>query len=588
GRLEGAQFEQPIELDLIKFLIDHANNFKILAHQVEKKLVTDLAKIKGTSNFFNINKSEVYKRLLIGISKDIRIIYIKIADRLHNMRTMDDMPDNSRKIKSSENLYLYSRLAEMAGFWEIKKELENRSFKYLFPDEFIHLKQLSNEIDEYTKMKIVNFQDVLVKIISIQFLYKIKTVDRSLYSVWNKMKKNNTSFSNIHNRFSTRIVIDLPHHLTRQVVYSIYLQITKHYHEKNNSLRDWIIKPKVNGFRALIFDVMYNGMWCEIQILSVIDDRIATSGYVKEKELFFPGLKNLAAAIKDNIGIEESNEIMERVKDIINPSKIFVFTPKGESIEMQKGVTVIDFAFRIHSDLGFKCLGAKINDNQGVKSPSYVLQTTQKVEILTSDKVEPQEKWIESVKTSRARKKLSNFFKKIEQKVEYVSNNKKANNIANFSSKKPFIIDENIDFVLAECCNPLIGDKAMVFVTDDDNIVIHKELCPNAVSLRATHSQNTTTVAWKHTSKYDAILTGIKFEGFDRMGILKDIINIITAELKINMKRINIENNENIFQGQIELYISNVEILNEIIDRLSKIENINKVVRNDDIVRTRK
>jgi len=549
-------------------------------------IVDGVTKITRISGKATSQQLETFKNMILTIPKDFRVLLIKIADRLHNMRTMDDMPDNSRRIKSSENLYLYSKLAEMAGFWEIKKELENRSFKYLFPDEFFHLKQLSNKNDAKTKKEIASFQDILVKIIRIQFFYKIKTVNRSLYSIWIKMKKNNTSFSNIHNRFSTRIVIDIPHHLTREIVYNVYLQITKHYHEKNNSLRDWIIKPKANGFRVLIFDVMHNGNWREIQILSAIDDRIATSGYVKEKELFFPGLKNLATAIEDNIGMEESNEIMERVKDIINPSKIFIFTPKGESIEMPKGVTVLDFAFRIHSDLGFSCLGAKINDNQGVKSPSYVLQTTQKVEILTSDKVEPQKKWLEIVKTSRARKKIINYFRKIEQKHKNNSDVIKVNNIANFSSKKPMIIDENVDFILAECCNPLIGDKAMVFITDENRIIIHKELCPNAVSLRATHSKNTAIVAWEHTNKYEAILAGIKFEGFDRMGILKDIINIITAELKINMKRINIENNENIFYGQIELYISNVEILNRIVERLNEVENINKVERNDDIIRT--
>ncbi len=546
-------------------------------------IVDGVTKITRISGKATSQQLETFKNMILTIPKDFRVLLIKIADRLHNMRTMDDMPDNTRRIKSSENLYLYAKLAEMAGFWEIKKELENRSFKYLYPEEYSHIKQLSNKHDATTIHNINSFQKELKEIIKTQFHYKIKTVDRSLYSVWKKMKKKNTAFTDIHNRFSTRIIIDVPHHLTRETAYSLYLQITNSFYERNNSLRDMIIKAKTNGFRALIFDIMVNGNWREIQILSVIDDQIATKGFVKEQELIFPGLRNLAEAIEHNIGTEETNEILERVKDIINPSKIFIFTPKGESIEMTKGITVLDFAFRIHSDLGIKCLGAKINDNQGVKPPTYVLQTTQKVEILTSDKVKPQKSWFDFIQTSRAKKTLTNYFKKTEQEKNNLSNNQKEK-YPEFSSKKPLIINDNIEFRLASCCNPIIGDKAMAVKTIDGQIIIHKESCPNAISLRATDSKNTTTVIWEHINKYDAILVGIEFEGFDRMGILNDIVNIVTGELQINIKQIHIENTDGIFYGQIELYVSTVDILNQILNRLREIENMTKVDRSDGIL----
>lgn len=545
-------------------------------------IVDGVTKITRISGKASSEQLETFRNMILTIPKDFRVLLIKIADRLHNMRTMDDMPDNSRRIKSSENLYLYAKLAEMAGFWEIKKELENRSFKYLYSDEYILLKKLSDEFDEKAKQEISAFQKKLNTIFITEYKYKIITVDRSLYSIWKKMKKRNTPFSNISNRFSSRIIIEMPSNDAREIAYNFFLQITKFFHERNNSLRDWIIKPKMNGFRALIFDVMEDGNWREIQILSSNDDKIATRGFIKGQEFIFPGLKNLAEAIEDNIESEETNEIMERVKDFINPSKIFIFTPKGESIEMSKGITVLDFAFRIHSDLGLKCLGAKINDNQGVKPPTYILQTTQKVEILTSDKVKPHKEWLDFLQTSRAKKALINYFNKIEENIVH----EKIENIAikEFNSKKPLIINDNIDFQLAHCCNPIIGDKAMVVKNSDGQFIIHKETCANAISLRATDSKNTTTVIWEHINKFNALLVGIEFEGFDRIGILKDIVNIVTSELQINIKRINIENIEGLFTGRLELYISSLEILNETLSKLIKIENMNKVERSDKII----
>jgi GTP pyrophosphokinase len=532
--------------------------------------VTKITRISGKEQSKQV---ETFKKMILSIPKDFRVLLIKVADRLHNMRTMDDMPDYSRRIKSSENLYLYTKIAEMAGFWEIKKELEDRSFRYLFPEEYSKIENLSKKYDSQTLEKIHNFQKILKNSIYNKLDYEIKTVSRSLYSTWQKMLEKKISYKNIHNRFSTRIVIDTPQKLARDFSYDFYLQITDFFYEKDRSLRDWIKKPKPNGFRALIFDVMDAGDWREIQIMSKEDDQIATRGLIKGKKMKFPGLEKIAIEVEKNIDPAEGT-IMDRFKDIINPSKIYVFTPKGENIELPKGATVLDMAFRIHTDLGLKCLGAKINDNEGAKSPNYVLQSSQKVEILTSDSVKPKKEWLDIVKTSRAKKSLNNYFKNTTKKDEHF------NDEIEFSNKKPLVINDSVKFKLARCCNPIIGDKAMAYKSPNGEIIIHKENCTNAVSLRATDSANTTSVIWEHIDFQQGIWAEIEFEGFDRMGILKDIIQIITSDLEINMKKIYVENFDSIFKGKIEVYVSTVELLNETIKRIQEVENVNKAWRN--------
>jgi GTP diphosphokinase / guanosine-3',5'-bis(diphosphate) 3'-diphosphatase len=557
--------------------------------------------VDGVTKITVLNETEssvqmdTFINMVLTIPKDYRVFIIKIADRLHNMRTMSDMLDNTRRIKSSENLFLYARIAEMVGLWKIKNEIENRSFQYLHSDSYNKILTLRDIEDEKIQSYLTKFQTSLTTVLleakseieakleieaktKIDLKFEIQTIERSLFSVWKKMNKKNLKYKDVHNHYSTRIIFDIPHKMNRHSAYPIYFAITDRIKEQNKSIRDWIINPKRNGFRALVFDVMFEGHWQEIQIISKDDNEIAHSGFLKKSKNIIPGFHNLENAIKKDLNKEEDSiEIIDRIQEIINLDNIFVFTPNGESIEMPKNSTILDFAFRIHTNLGFKCIGAKINDNQAVKSPRHLLETTQKIEILTSENIEPKIEWLDIVQTSRAKKAIISYFNKLNEDnvIE-----EKAHSF-DFSYRKPFVIDDSIEFTVAQCCNPIIGENAMAHLNRENKINVHKESCHRAIELRAKYSKSTTTVQWERINKNDAILATIEFEGEDKVGVLKSIIDFISEELNINMKKILVENFDGFFKGHIELYISNFELLNKIISKIKDLEGLKRVARID-------
>lgn len=541
--------------------------------------VTKITKISGKDSS---EQMDTFINMVLTIPDDYRVFIVKIADRLHNMRTMDDMPDNTRRIKSAENLYIYAKIAELVGLWRIKNELENNSFKYMDKENYDLLKKYQEKYDESIIHNLGDFQQSIIGLLKeTDFKFNILTIERSIYSVWTKMKKHNLYYKDVHNHYSTRIVLDIDYKINRHTAYPVFWKINETYPEKKGSVRDWIINPKKNGFRALVFDVMYKGQWQEIQVISKDDNEIALNGFLKKESDITPGFSNLGNAIKKdfNIDQEDSIALIDRLQEIINIETIFIFTPKGEMFEMPKNSTVLDFAFRVHTDIGLKCLGAKINNNQAVKSSKYVLQSTERVEILTSDNVVPRREWLEFVTTSRAKKAIMYYLNKIEAENETIEEDNVEKHELNY--KKPFIVDDNIEYIVAKCCNPIIGDKAMIYQTKENKLVVHKESCKQALILRARDSKHTATVQWERVKKKNSILVTIEFEGEDRVGIIRDIVNVISEDLGVNMKKISVENFEGFFQGYIELYISSLELLNQIIDKIKDLEYLQKVKRVD-------
>lgn len=543
---------------------------KITNHGDEIKAEIDIENTTSQKKYF--------KNMLTLIPDDFRVLLIKAADRLHNMRTMDDMPENSRKIKSSENLYIYSRLAGMAGLWNIKTELEDLSFRYLYPLEYFQLVEIKEKNIEKIEKKNKEFQKKLQNLLVSDYDFEISTTKRSLYSVWNKMKKYRKEFNNIHNFTSTRIIIDVNNKckkkeikVKRKTAYDLYLQITTDYYEKDNSLRDWIIHPKQNGFSALVFDVMYNGEWQEIQIMSKKDSIIADRGWINKENA--PGLVNLQKQIREDL-----SEIINTLDEGKSTSMLDLFTPKGDIIELPKGSTVLDFAFKIHTNLGLTCIGAVIDGKENKVKRNYVLQNTQVVKIIVDENITPKVNWIDFVITSKARTALKNFFKK-EETVMYNQKKTKKTHNYNINRKKPFEINSSIDFKLAKCCKPVYGDKAMVYKRIDNQLIIHHENCKKALTFRANDSENTTTVVWGNFENIQTYLTEIEVEGNDRIGMLKDIINVITVTLKKNINKIKVENQEGFFKGNLEIYVKDSSEIQKIIDNLLDINGMITVVR---------
>ena len=491
-------------------------------------------------------KLETFKKLIFSISKEYRVILIKIADRLHNMRTMAGMPEAKQKAKSAENLYVYAKFAEAIGMYDIKIEMEDLSFKYLYPNEYKKIidevKKIQPYRDEYLEKLKIELYKILTQ--NTNYNFQIKRIKNSYYSLWEKLNNNRSlTVKQIYNFESLRIIVDIGDRELRDVVYNIFVKITDFYPLLNNSFRDWIRNPKPNGFRALVFDILYNHkktskyipQLAQIQILSAEDEIVARKG---------ANFERLKKSIVPQIGEDESiTEFINRIIDQLKTEFIYVFTPAGEIYQLPKGATVIDFAFKVHTDIGLHCIGGKIQ-GIGSKSPTYRLNSGDVVEVLYSQNKKPEIEWLTKVITEKARKELTNYFKKKNILIE--SSTKSKLNFK-FSSNLPLIIDGTFDFKIANCCNPLPGDDAVALQDEKGNIIIHSTNCSDLAFHISISPSSAAKVEWliKEIS-YD-----ITIKALDRIGLLKDIIDIISNNLQLNLTQIqmNIDKEEKLVNG---------------------------------------
>ncbi len=386
------------------------------------QIVDGLTKISG--GIFGEQASaqaENFRKLLLTMSDDIRVILIKIADRLHNMRTLGSMlPAKQFKI-AGETLYLYAPLAHRLGLFSIKTELEDLSFKYEHPQEyaFINLKLQSTEADR--KNLFDRFAvPVNEKLKAMGLHYEMRERVKSAYSIWNKMQIKNVTFDDIYDIFAVRIIFDpLPGVDEKNQCWDIYSVITDVYRIRPDRIRDWVSRPKANGYQALHLTVMGpDGQWIEIQIRSRRMDEIAEKGFAahwKYKEHNVEEDTELDKWLQTITEILESPDpnaldFLDTIKLNLFTSEIFVFTPKGDIKTLPQGATALDFAYALHSDIGNNCIGAKVNHR--LVPLSHQLASGDQVEVLTSRSQSPQPEWLNFVTTARARTKVDAYLKK--------------------------------------------------------------------------------------------------------------------------------------------------------------------------------
>ncbi|MEP2669018.1 MAG: RelA/SpoT family protein [Cyclobacteriaceae bacterium] len=382
--------------------------------------ITDgLTKISGVFEYGTSAQAENFRKMLFTLSEDVRVILIKLADRLHNMRTLVSMPRNKQLKIASETIYLYAPLAHRLGLNAIKSELEDLYLK--FTDENVY-EEIASKIDDtktsrnkFIKLFITPVKEELDKL---NISYEIKSRPKSIHSIWNKMRKQNIPFNEVYDLFAVRLILDTPEDQEKSYCWQAYSIVTDYYTPNPDRLRDWISTPKANGYESLHTTVMAkNGQWVEVQIRTRRMDEIAEKGYAAHWKY------------KDNAGTHESNlekwlihvrELLERqdlsalefVDDFrgnLFNEEIFVFTPKGELKTLPNGATALDFAFDIHTDVGAKCIGAKVN--QKLVPINQVLKNGDQIEILTSAKQKPTEDWLRFVVTSKAKSKIKDVLK---------------------------------------------------------------------------------------------------------------------------------------------------------------------------------
>jgi GTP diphosphokinase / guanosine-3',5'-bis(diphosphate) 3'-diphosphatase len=389
------------------------------------QIIDGLTKISGVIDQSSSIQAENFRKVLLTMAEDIRVILIKLADRLHNMRTLEHMKRDKQMKIASETLYLYAPLAHRLGLNAIKSELEDLSLKYTDEETYVDLQNKLEETEPERKKFIQKFIEPLKEILQEQgFKFKIFGRPKSIYSIYNKIKNKGVSFEEIYDLFAIRIVIDSPLEQEKSDCWKVYSIITDFYHPSPERLRDWISTPKSNGYESLHTTVMGpEGKWVEVQIRTVRMDELAEKGYAahwKYKESAAEKenqLEGWLKKIREMLENPDANalEFLDDFKLNLFSDEIFVFTPKGDMKTLPSGATALDFAFDIHTKIGEHCIGAKVNHK--LVPLSYEVKSGDQIEILTSSKQSPKEDWIHFVITARAKSKIKNALKEQRKKV---------------------------------------------------------------------------------------------------------------------------------------------------------------------------
>ncbi|MDC0001225.1 RelA/SpoT family protein [Flavobacteriaceae bacterium] len=375
------------------------------------KIVHGLTKISNLKKDKNISlQAENFRKMLLTLNDDIRVIIIKIADRLHNMQTMDSMPEYKQVKIASETLYIYAPLAHRIGLYNIKTELEDLSLKYTDSNRYASIKKHMDESVNSQKNYINSFSKFIsLELKKERLKYVIKGRSKSIYSIHRKMQTQNISIDKVYDKFAIRIIYDSQRSKEKFIAWKIYSIITDHFTPNPTRLRDWISGPKSNGYEALHITVMGPmNKWVEVQIRSRRMHEIAEKGYAahfkykqgEQKDIGIDSwLNRLQEVLENNTG--NAVEFVEDFKLNLYAKEIFVFTPKGELKSLPQGATALDFAFSIHSEIGKKTRGVRVNDR--LVPLSKVLKSGDQIDVITSEKITPSNSWLDFVITSRAR-----------------------------------------------------------------------------------------------------------------------------------------------------------------------------------------
>lgn len=401
-----------------------------IEHQFGKKaakIIDGLTKIKDILDHSSTSiQAENFKKMLLTLSDDVRVILIKIADRLHNMRTLDAMPPHKQLKIASETTFLYAPLAHRFGLYAIKSELEDLSLKYTEPEIYKTITEKLKATEKERKRVATRFIYPIKKSLSEKhFDYEIILRNKSVYSIWNKMKSKGIPFEEVYDLTAIRVIIDTPFESEKVDCWRVYSIITDHYRPKIDRLRDWISIPKANGYEALHTTVMSkSGSWVEVQIRTRRMDEIAERGYAahwryksESTAVSEKSINNWLERIRDMLQSSDSTalDFLDDFQGFLFTDEIYVFTPQGELRNLPLNSTVLDFAYAIHSEIGNCCIGAKVNYK--LAPLNMKLKSGDQVEILTSKKQVPKEEWFDYVVTARARTKLKQGIK--EEKKKY-------------------------------------------------------------------------------------------------------------------------------------------------------------------------
>ncbi len=642
------------------------------------RIVEGLTKISG--GIFGDKASaqaENFRKLLLTMSEDIRVVLIKMADRLHNMRTLGSMAPNKQYKIAGETLYIYAPLAHRLGLFEIKTELEDLSFKYEHPAEYQRISELIRESEEGREMAYNDFATpILARLDTMGIDYDAKARLKSVYSIWRKMTTKQIPFEEVYDLYAMRIIFDAPDGVSeKEMCYKIYSALTDLYRPHPDRTRDWISNPKANGYQALHVTLMGpEGNWIEVQIRSRRMDEIAEKGFAahwkykigehEEETELDAWLKTIKDILDDPT--PTAIDFLDTLKLNLFATEIVIFTPKGELLTLPAGSTVLDVAFSLHSQLGIHCIAGKVNHK--LVPLSHKLNSGDQVEVLTSQSQMPKHEWMNFLMTAKAKTRLRKELRRVQQPIidkgkkifddflvqnDIILNNEvmtkilgiyhvgsrdelfyklgsgeasiddylnvntsrgarslisrlfrlgfggdKKNSTAKrildstvatipaaskrpkIDTKKTYILklnDKERNFEFADCCRPIPGDDVMGFINDDGLVEVHSLTCPRAQVLKASYGPRILATKWDDVA--GSFLANIRIEGIDRHGILQELTGMISTALNIDIRRLNIEAEKEVFTCDLGVLVSDTDAVAALCRSVLKIDGVKKADR---------
>ena len=600
-------------------------------------------------------QAENFKRILLTLNDDVRVVLIKLADRLHNCRTIEFMPEYKRDKILSETMFIFIPLAHRLGLYEVKSEMENIWLRYKEPDAYNDIaarinRTMTNRAKEIGDFILPIREALQKKGFDIEVKKRVKTP----YSIWRKMKTKNVTFDQVYDLYAIRIIFNQDKNTEeseRDQCYHIFSIITGLYSYRSDRVRDWVKHPKSNGYEALHCTLQgRTGMWVEVQIRSRRMDDIAEKGiaahwaykqegYIGEND---SEMDKWLAKIKEILVSEDIDalELLDIIHNDLTHPDITVFTPKGEQKSIQKGASALDFAYLIHTEIGNRAIAAKVN--MRLVPLSHTLHGGDMVEIITAETGRPQQEWLSFLRTRHARYKILEYFRgdfndiaakgRQDLEAEFARHGQEltprlASRIATFHhfqhadelffrfalglidfktlsglSEEPspaggpaarkekgfdrtaFEIgapDDPHRYVIATCCHPIAGDPVIGFLDPDGTTVtVHKKACTVAESEASKYGDRIVMPHWSN-SHSQRFLVRISLKGLDRMGLINEITRYISHIMVVNIKGLQFGSDQGIFEGYIDLYVHDKDVLEDLIGKLRNIKGIQSVLRTE-------
>ena len=654
-----ASKEHPEEVDALSREIREQFGAPVLG------IIVGLCKISNIKLKVSKEQAEDFRDMIVSYSEDPRVILIKLADRLEVMRELGIFPPEKRRKKSWESMNLYAPIAHKLGLYSLKSELEDLALKWLEPKDYEYicrrLEETESERQTFIARFLVPIEEKLKTVAGLN--YHIKSRTKSVYSIWNKMRKQNVPFEGVYDIFALRVIIDCPRELEKQLCWTVYSVVSDCYTPNPKRMRDWVTIPKSNGYESLHTTVSAGeGRWVEIQIRTERMDEVAERGIAahwrykgvnqgaQTSEMWLSRLREVLE--------EATHSLTQRFEAKPTSGEIFVFTPNGDIRKLPEGATVLDFAFDIHTNLGSTCTGGKVN-NRAVPIRE-VLHNGDIVEVMTQKNQTPKSDWLNFCVTSKARGRIKSYLREEQmkharmgreelerklknwkinvpideavaylgkvlkvrtgrevysmialQKIDFLSIKEILNHwisgeaeeqrrvaAAEAERKKEeskaaestpishhadaLVIDEkinNIEYKLAKCCNPIKGDDIFGFVTISSGITIHRSDCPNAARLKENYPYRVMEARWRGNAD-GAFRSTIAVTGADMPGLANQITEIVTREMKLNIRGLNFSSRgDGTMYGTISVEVPSAAVVDMLIHSIMRIRGVQRAYR---------